>query len=382
MTRRPTRLAGLVLAVAISMGGASFAGATTHRPHSSSHPPGSAASVTFPTGLPDANEPSGVAPPSSTALPGFVERYVTDFTGSSLPAGWSVFSGTASGDPGSQWAATHVSVSGGLLSLNAWRDPSYGGQWVTGGLCQCDVASTYGAYFVRSRETGPGPTVVELLWPVTGWPPEIDFNETDGRTTFSFATLHWGAANHQVQVRTPVDLTQWHTWGVVWTPTTVVYTVDGRVWGVVNAPSEVPHVPMSLHLQQQTWCLQGYACPTSDQSTQVDWVASYAMSPSSTSLAPFVSGRVALSAAQKASVASEALAIAAQGDELVSVVGHPTSPDGVALAGRRASAVRSYLLYRLARLHDRQVIVAAVTGSVVSSRSRLAGTTSVSIDVA
>ncbi len=382
MNRRRARLAGLGLVAALSMVVSPAVGAATHRPHPPHRPSAPPAAAAFPVGVPSSSEPSGVAPPGPGALPGFVERYVTDFTGSALPPGWSAFSGAASGDPGSQWSASHVSVGGGLLSLSAWQDPAFGGQWVTGGLCQCDAAATYGAYFVRSRETGPGPTVVELLWPESGWPPEIDFNETDGRTTFSFATLHWGVTNHQVQVRTPVDLTQWHTWGVVWTPTTVVYTLDGRAWGVVTTPGEVPHVPMALHLQQQTWCSVGYACPTSDQSTQVDWVASYAMSPNSTSLAPFTSGRVDLSAAQKTAVAAEASVIVAQGDELVSVVGHPAGPGDVVLAGRRASAVRSYLLSRLARLGDHGVIVAAVTGTLTPSLSRLAGASSVSIDVA
>ena len=26
-------------------------------------------------------------------------------------------------------------------------------------------------------------------------------------------------------------MTQWHTWGVIWTPTSITYTVDGSVWG-------------------------------------------------------------------------------------------------------------------------------------------------------
>jgi beta-glucanase (GH16 family) len=164
-----------------------------------------------------------------------------------------------------------------MLQLNTWQDPAYSDEWVTGGVCQCGYSQTYGAYFVRSRLTGPGPTGVELLWPVADvWPPEIDFNETGGDTTSTSATLHFGSSNSQDQQTLSIDMTQWHTWGVIWTPTSITYTVDGRAWGTVAVSSEIPDQAMTLDLQQQTWCGSGWACPTSDQSMDVDWVAEYA----------------------------------------------------------------------------------------------------------
>jgi hypothetical protein len=56
----------------------------------------------------------------------------------------------------------------------------------------------------------------------------------------------------------------------------VTYTVDGRVWGTVTNASEVPQVKMELDLQQQTWCSSGFACPTTPESMQIDWVTEYA----------------------------------------------------------------------------------------------------------
>ena len=44
--------------------------------------------ASYPVGSPDASEPSGYAPMGATALPGYTESYVTDFTGTALPAGW------------------------------------------------------------------------------------------------------------------------------------------------------------------------------------------------------------------------------------------------------------------------------------------------------
>ena len=233
----------------------------------------------YPVGDPSSSDPSGLAPPSATAMAGYTQSYVTDFNGSSLPSGWFTYSGTPGGDAGAQWADSHVTVGGGLLSLNTFQDPAYGGEWVAGGLCQCGVAHTYGAWFVRSRVTGAGPTNVELLWPAAPvWPPEVDFNETSGVSTGTSATTIWalnGSSLSQVQTHLTIDMTQWHTWGVIWTPTSITYTVDGRAWGSVTTPSEIPNQAMWLTLQQQTWCSSGWACPSTPQSMQIDWVAEY-----------------------------------------------------------------------------------------------------------
>jgi len=70
-------------------------------------------------------------------------------------------------------------------------------------------------------------------------------------------------------------MTQWHTWGVVWTPSSITYTVDGTVWATVTNSADIPDTPMYLSLQSQTWCASDWACPTSPQSMQVDWVAEY-----------------------------------------------------------------------------------------------------------
>ena len=253
---------------------------TTAPPTTTTTSAPAAPATPYPIGTLDASAPSGYAPPAANAMAGYTQSYVTDFNGSSLPSGWYTYSGQPGGDPGSQWASSHVSVSGGILTLNAFQDPAYGGEWVTGGLCQCGVARTYGAYFVRSRVTGAGPTQVELLWPANNtWPPEIDFSETSGGTGGSTASDIWassGSSRSQVQSHVSIDMTAWHTWGVIWTPTTITYTVDGRVWGEVANSGSIPSIPMTLDIQQQTWCSSGYACPSAPQSMQVNWVAEYA----------------------------------------------------------------------------------------------------------
>lgn len=235
-----------------------------------------ATTATYPVGVYNGLEPSGEAPPIASALPGYTLHYVNDFIGTELPAGWSTFTGIPGGDPGGQFASSHVTVSNGLLQLNTWRDRHFHNHWVTGGLCQCELARTYGAYFVRSRVTGAGPNEVELLWPVTNrWPPEIDFSETLGKLSFTSATIHFGNTNTMVHRTLNVAMTQWHTWGVIWTPTNITYLIDGRVWGVVTQSSQIPSVPMTLDMEQRTRCTIGRQCPVAPVTMQVDWVAEY-----------------------------------------------------------------------------------------------------------
>ena len=206
---------------------------------------------------------------------------MNDFTGTSLPAGWGAYSGQPGGDAGAQWGGvSHAVVSDGMLQLKTFQDPAYGDEWVTGGVCQCGRSQTYGAYFVRSRVTGAGPTNVELLWPVAPvWPPEIDFNETGGATVGTSATVHWGPGNQQDQRSDhTVDMTQWHTWGVIWTPTSITYTVDGVVFGTVTTCLGDPQPGHDARPPAADLVQLGLRLPHRPQSMDIDWVAEYSPS--------------------------------------------------------------------------------------------------------
>jgi hypothetical protein len=221
-----------------------------------------------------------MAPPSVYALPGYTQSYVTDFTGTSLPTGWYKFLGHPLGNDQTLWAAGHVVVGGGVVRLLTYRR---GRTWVTGGICQCGVGHAYGAYFVRSRVTGPGPDEDELLWPVKHvWPPEVDFNETDYSVSQTSWTVHYGTGTWFVQGSQTFNLTQWHTWGVIWTPTTLVFTIDGVPWGKVTDASEVPHRAMTLDIDQEARCDAGSkwnSCPKGEVALQIDWAAEYTKAP-------------------------------------------------------------------------------------------------------
>jgi hypothetical protein len=220
-------------------------------------------------------EPSRQAPPGPRFLRGYGRIYCTDFSGGRLPAGWGKFNGVPGGDPAGLFLRSHVDVSAGILSLLTMRDGE--GRWATGGVCQCGLRHTYGAYYVRSRVTGGGDDEVQLLWPASHqWPPEVDFNETGQRTSATAWYVHYRADNHQIAHVLHINLLRWHTWGVVWTPRSLSFTVDGHRWGIVRSWSAIPHTAMTLDLSQQTWCGLAPECPTRPLAMQIDWVAIFA----------------------------------------------------------------------------------------------------------
>jgi beta-glucanase (GH16 family) len=235
--------------------------------------------------------PSGVPMPTGN-LPGWRRVFADDFTGSTLNPQWKSYWGIPGGDPGGFFDPTHVTVTGGQLVISAFKDPTDNpydagpNTYVTGGVSTSpSFAQTYGKYLVRFKfAAGTGIAHAILLWPATDtWPPEIDFSEDNGadRQT-TYATLHYGPDNTQVQHSHPVNLTQWHTLGVEWTAGRLVYTLDGKSWATVTN-TNVPSTPMNLDIQTQGW-----ACNTStweqcpDPTTpphsnlSVDWAVAYA----------------------------------------------------------------------------------------------------------
>jgi len=266
-------MAGVALIAAMVVGthtGPTGAATTpTTTPASSSH-----ADARYPIGIPSATEPSGDAPPGADALPGYTQTYVEDFLGATLPAQWDIFTGVPA--PGSHFGFAHVVFRSGLMELLTYRDPLWGDRYVTGGICQCGASQVYGAYFVRSRITGPGPNEVALLWPLTNqWPPEIDFSETGDKVTGTTASVHFSAKNTIVHRSVTANMKLWHTWGVIWTPSSITYTLDGRVWGVLAVQKDIPTVRMTLDFEQVTHCSSNRDCPTAPQNMYVDWVAEY-----------------------------------------------------------------------------------------------------------
>ena len=219
-------------------------------------------------------------------IPGWREVFADDFSGRTLDlAKWGRYSGQPGSDTAGWFDPRHVTVSHGMLTISAYRDPRRNDLWTTGGVSSSPgLVQTYGKYLVRFRmSAGVGVSYALLLWPAdNSWPPEIDFSEDNGsERDGDVATLHYGAGDHATVRHVPVDLTHWHTLGVEWLPGRVTLTLDGRRWATI-AGAEVPAIPMVMDMQTQTWpCTNTWErCPgpytPRTMRLQVDWVVAYA----------------------------------------------------------------------------------------------------------
>jgi Glycosyl hydrolases family 16 len=231
----------------------------------------------YPIGVFDFMEPSYYAPPPADALPGYTRAFVDDFTKQPSPTEWFYFRGVPVGDPAGRFDVAHVSINHGMLKIGTWRDPRFNNQWVSGGLGLRGYSSTYGAYFVRSRETAPGPDTSELLWYKNSpSSPEINFDETGEADSAESWVVNYDPHQDQVSGSTAINIEHWHTWGVIWTPTSITFTVDGHAWGTVAKSSEIPRVPMTLDIESKAFCgIPNEPCPTNDSMLIVDWVEEY-----------------------------------------------------------------------------------------------------------
>jgi beta-glucanase (GH16 family) len=199
---------------------------------------------------------------------------------------WTPYTGQPGGDPGGWWDPSHVVVRNGVLHLETFRDPRFGDRWVSGGVSSArGLEQRYGKYLVRFRmAAGKGVAGILLLWPqAPHWPPEIDFAETGGEHTNRpdiSATLHYQPVDQTIARTIRGNFTRWHVVGVEWTPSRLVYTLDGRRWATVRS-SHVPAEPMELDMQAQAGTCGVAFAPCPDASTpshihlDVDWVVAY-----------------------------------------------------------------------------------------------------------
>jgi beta-glucanase (GH16 family) len=225
-------------------------------------------------------------------LPGWNLLYTQNFSGDSLPGDWGAYTGQPGGDPHGYWEPQNVSVNDGELHLSTTpdSDPDKSGAATSGGVAFYGEPQTYGMYLVRMKadyEPSLEMSDILLLWPSDNdWPPEVDFFEDSGAGRQRYATfLHMGPDGDDcctIENSVANDATQWHTYGVAWTASTITYTVDGKVFAVVDKSNLTgegqywPNTSMNLDIQSENL---GSAQPQGSVETMtVDWVAEYSQS--------------------------------------------------------------------------------------------------------
>ncbi len=182
-----------------------------------------------------------------------------EFSGTRVdPTKWPIsYGGSTYWNGAFRWDNSQVSVGDGAAKIGITKQAD--GSWATGGLATTPnqwnpgFSFTYGKVEIMAKMsaevTGMGP--VFLLWPEAQgvWPPELDILETpkgDG-----MATQHWpdpvtGGDVFKSHIY-DIDLTQWHVYGLEWTPDRVSMTVDGQV--MYTFTENIPHIKMTVGLQ-------------------------------------------------------------------------------------------------------------------------------------
>ena len=112
------------------------------------------------------------------------------------------------------------------------------GQWSAGGASSEHVfTASRGRWEVRAKfPQAKGVGYVFLLWPEDqGWPPEIDFAEGRVNGPRVEGTYHWDPDNKQEQrAFDNVDMSGWHTYGVIVEDDHITFTLDGQEWGRIE----------------------------------------------------------------------------------------------------------------------------------------------------
>ena len=173
--------------------------------------------------------------------------------------------------------------SGGQLHIGIDRQAD--GSFAVGGMAAYvngyggGFGFEYGKVEIRAKASeevvGAGPCF--LIWPQHDdhWPPEVDILETpkgDGLFTNHWQGPSGNGDNQQQPYQFPLDYSQWHTYGLEWTPTRLSMLVDGQV--IKTMTDHIPSEMMSVALMGfvgapgQTW--YGGAPPASFNHLGID----------------------------------------------------------------------------------------------------------------
>jgi hypothetical protein len=269
----------------------------------------STASATASTGPWSANTTVSVAPPSTSPsgqpmpvgnLNGWRQVFTDDFTTDvplgSFPAAvsskWSAYpSPWRDSSKNGMYAPTKVvSISGGVLNKYIHTDAN--GQPLVAALLPKVPGSSkygqdYGRYAVRFRaDKLDGYKMAWLLWPDSEvWPRdgEIDFPEKNFASSTVEGFVHRQGAtsgSDQYATKAPMDINQWHTTVIEWSPNLVRFLLDGVEIG--RTTERIPNTAMHWVIQTETMITSVMPSPAVAGNVQIDWVAAWQYDPTAT----------------------------------------------------------------------------------------------------
>lgn len=170
-----------------------------------------------------------------------------------------------------------VTVHDSMLDMRVYTDGS-GRPWIANPIPDTGTwGQLYGRYAVRFKsDTVPGFKMAWLLWPTSeNWNQgEVDFPEAGlGNNMQGYSHNVNGSPNtNQWIVNTNVNMADWHTAVIEWTPTSLKFILDDVTYTTTDSAA-IPKNPMYWKLQTET-NLSSTPPPTSSQGhVYIDWVA-------------------------------------------------------------------------------------------------------------
>ena len=140
-------------------------------------------------------------------------------------------------------------------------------------------AFTYGYVEGRIKFTAAAPSVWTAFWmqsaDAVNPPPEIDMNEYGGQGQGSRATYHLAGGGMYGPVAPPgsPDYTQYHAYGLRWSPSDITFFFDGTQFGTTS--SSITGLPMHIMCCLQTEATSGSGYPAT---MTIDYVRAWTVS--------------------------------------------------------------------------------------------------------
>lgn len=243
-----------------------------------------------PLSAPAAVQTDNWLPDAPKSMPGWTADFIDNFAGPLNTDVWGRYDG---GPPPVGTHSTYrrdnavtdqtQQTGDGVLQLTTKKTD---GAWSSAGLSSGrGFSAAQGKWTVKAKfDRAYGVGYAFLLYPKGGgWPPEVDMIEGTMGGADIMSTFHYGTAAQNLQQQMwqhKVDMTKWHTYGVVFSGDVITYTLDGVEWGAITNPQS-PRMPMWIGLQagvkdcaKSTGECLSEATPDSAGIT-VDWVAHY-----------------------------------------------------------------------------------------------------------
>jgi hypothetical protein len=171
---------------------------------------------------------------------------------------------------------SECSDAGGVLELKQTSAGATCGGWMN------KFGQRYGYWEVKMRvyttsaSSGSEPHPVLILWPSDGqWTSELDFFETNIGTPATGYLHCTGDPNSKCYTlpANSVDYSQWHVYGIQWTPTSMTGYIDGmKWWSTTNISPFEPLGDSNLTFQLDN--VSG-STPVKPAEMDIDWAHMY-----------------------------------------------------------------------------------------------------------